>query len=308
METEVTGYAGIMLVRPVNGAPHLQAMTRPVPGPHEVLVRVATVGMCRTDLLVSNGTIPVISDTILGHEFSGWIEQIGPGVFDCPDVGALVSGNPTFALDDGRDGFMGVDTNGALATWVVLPIERIHLADGLDPRQAAYLEPVTAAMGGIESARNAGGKGAIVGNNRIASLTSSVMNRLDNPIEHDLITLDELNAMPDCSYEWLLEARLSDDLIATAIRKLKVGGTLILKSRHLDTVSIPARDLVLKRITLAGCTRSGFPEAMAWIHANPDIVADLLGESFPLEQWDKAFQAAETGEGRKIFVTIAENA
>jgi threonine dehydrogenase-like Zn-dependent dehydrogenase len=303
METKNTaGIPGHRLVKPVDGRPCVGEMARPEPGSGEVLVRVATVGMCRTDLLVASGAIPVSADTVLGHEFSGWIEDVGPET-PCPfGRGDLVAGDPTFPLPDGRDGFIGVDASGALATWIVMPVDRLHAADGLTPHQAAYLEPVTAAMGGLPMARSRGGRGAIVGRNRIATLTSAVL--ASHGVDHEIVDLNELHERPDCSFEWLLEARLSDILLQDAVRKLVAGGVLILKSRHLERATFPVRDMVLKRITFAGMTRSGFPEAMEWMKANVGTVESLLGRRYPLARWEEAFADAGTGEGRKIFVDL----
>jgi len=300
-----TASDGMRLVKPVSGTPSIETMVRPTPGVGKALVRVATVGMCRTDLLVASGVIPIVADTVLGHEFSGWIEDVGPDTICAFAPGTLVAGDPTFPMADGRDGFIGVDVSGALASWIVMPVERLHRADGLTPHQAAYLEPVTAAMGGLPVARATGGRGAIIGRNRIATLTSAVLT--SHGVDHEVLDLNELEQRPDCSFDWLLEARLSDLLLATAVRKLAAGGTLILKSRHLEDATFPVRDMVLKRITFAGMTRSGFPEAMDWMKANVPTVDSLLGDRYPLVRWNEAFAAADTGEGRKIFVDVSED-
>lgn len=296
---------GSRLVKPVHRTPFLQRMARPEPGAGEALVRVATVGMCRTDLLVASGVIPIVVDTVLGHEFSGWIESLGPNTTGALAPGTLVAGDPTFPMPDGRDGFIGVDASGALASWIVMPVQRLHRADGLSPHQAAYLEPVTAAMGGLPVATACGGRGAIVGRNRIATLTSAVLR--SHGISHEVVDLEDLETLPDCSFDWLLESRLSDGLLETAVRKLVAGGTLILKSRHLEQAAFPVRDMVLKRISFVGTTRSDFPEAMEWIKANAATVDSLLGDRHPLERWHDAFAAADTGEGLKIFVDVAES-
>ncbi|MDH6247116.1 zinc-binding dehydrogenase [Mycobacterium sp. OTB74] len=53
----------------------------PVPGPGEVLVKVAFCGICHSDLSLINGTfpnqLPVVTQ---GHETSGTIAKLGPGV------------------------------------------------------------------------------------------------------------------------------------------------------------------------------------------------------------------------------------
>ena len=46
----------------------------------EVLVRVAFCGICPSDFRVYDGRSSHKLPMILGHEFSGWVEEIGPGV------------------------------------------------------------------------------------------------------------------------------------------------------------------------------------------------------------------------------------
>lgn len=50
------------------------------PGPHEVLVRVAASGVCRSDLHVLKGEWQHPLPTVLGHEAAGRVEAVGPGV------------------------------------------------------------------------------------------------------------------------------------------------------------------------------------------------------------------------------------
>lgn len=49
----------------------------PVIRDDEVLIRVAACGVCHTDLKVMEGGIPSKPPTILGHEISGTVEQVG---------------------------------------------------------------------------------------------------------------------------------------------------------------------------------------------------------------------------------------
>jgi Zn-dependent alcohol dehydrogenase len=46
----------------------------------EVLVRVSHCGVCHSDYSFVNGTFPVASPTVLGHEAAGVVEAVGPGV------------------------------------------------------------------------------------------------------------------------------------------------------------------------------------------------------------------------------------
>ncbi len=71
------------------GEPRPYADTKPVkieeielldPGPGEVLVRMASAGLCHSDLSVVNGSRPRDLPMVLGHEGSGVVEAVGPGV------------------------------------------------------------------------------------------------------------------------------------------------------------------------------------------------------------------------------------
>ena len=80
------------IVRTKGGAEHV-----PVPRPEltsaaEVLVRVSTAGICRTDLFTAEGALPVADGRILGHELAGTVEgrrvAIVPSILR-PDLAAL---------------------------------------------------------------------------------------------------------------------------------------------------------------------------------------------------------------------------
>lgn len=301
----------IRLLKPLGESPRIVAATRPEAGEGLTLIRVRTVGLCRTDLLVADGTLPVSSDVVLGHEFSGdVVSASGPGALT---PGTLVAVDPTFPMEDGTDGFMGMDVDGAISTYVAVPTQRVLDASGLTHRQAAYLEPVAAAMGGYEAARDAGGRGLLLGDNRIATLTGRILegpgSALGPALEFDRMDHGEFAALSSTPagmnrYGWILETRLSDDVFAQAARALVPGGRLICKSRHLVQATIPIRAYVLKRLSIDGRTRSGFPEALDWIVSDPARIEDLIGDAYPVGEWGTAFARAMGGEGRKLFLDL----
>ena len=52
----------------------------PRPGRSEILVRVAACGVCRTDLHIAAGDLPVHRpDVVPGHEIVGYVDTLGPG-------------------------------------------------------------------------------------------------------------------------------------------------------------------------------------------------------------------------------------
>jgi D-arabinose 1-dehydrogenase-like Zn-dependent alcohol dehydrogenase len=59
----------------------LEDVPIPDPGPGEVLVKAAFRGICHSDLSLINGTFPPLRPVVTqGHEASGTIAKLGPGV------------------------------------------------------------------------------------------------------------------------------------------------------------------------------------------------------------------------------------
>jgi S-(hydroxymethyl)glutathione dehydrogenase / alcohol dehydrogenase len=50
------------------------------PGPGEVRIQIGASGVCHSDLSVSNGTIPLPTPIVLGHEGAGTVLEVGEGV------------------------------------------------------------------------------------------------------------------------------------------------------------------------------------------------------------------------------------
>jgi propanol-preferring alcohol dehydrogenase len=66
---------------PVRGGPlRFGERPDPEPGPGEVLVRVLACGVCRTDLHVVEGDLPLHRPEVVpGHEIVGEVTALGPG-------------------------------------------------------------------------------------------------------------------------------------------------------------------------------------------------------------------------------------
>ena len=71
------------------GRPRPYTASRPIsleevefdaPGPGEVVVRIASAGLCHSDLSNLDGTIPKDTPLLLGHEAAGVVEEVGPEV------------------------------------------------------------------------------------------------------------------------------------------------------------------------------------------------------------------------------------
>lgn len=125
----------------------------PRPQPGEALLRVRYAGICGSDVQTFRGTQPFASyPRVPGHEFSAEIAEIN-GPSEDLSVGDVVTGVPYF--QDGtcyscRRGLinacehnetMGVHRDGAFQELITMPLERLHRARGVDPRDLAIVEP-----------------------------------------------------------------------------------------------------------------------------------------------------------------------
>jgi alcohol dehydrogenase len=63
----------------------LEELTLEPPGPGEVLVKIASAGVCHSDLSVIDGTRPRPVPMVLGHEAAGLVAGVGPGVTEVAD-------------------------------------------------------------------------------------------------------------------------------------------------------------------------------------------------------------------------------
>ncbi|WP_433136213.1 L-threonine 3-dehydrogenase [Actinomadura nitritigenes] len=109
-------------------------------GPGEVLIRVLRTGICGTDLHIDRwdrwASGVVQAPLILGHEFVGEVAAVGPGVTRVR-VGEIVSGEGHLVCGRCRNCMagrrhlcirtigLGVNTDGAFAEYVVLPVSNV---------------------------------------------------------------------------------------------------------------------------------------------------------------------------------------
>ena len=82
MKAQVTLLREIGAARPYTDSRPLEIVeaTLEDPGAGEMLVKMAAAGLCHSDLSVINGDRPRDTPVALGHEASGIIEAVGPGV------------------------------------------------------------------------------------------------------------------------------------------------------------------------------------------------------------------------------------
>lgn len=142
----------------------LRDVAVPVPGPSEVRIRVEYAGICASDLHILNNDIAIAikPPVVMGHEFSGIIDQMGEGVRGwhlgdrvVAEASYEVCGTCRYCLDGfynlcGERKVLGYWYNGAFARHTVVPAKRLHsLPPEISFQQGALIEPTACVVHGV---------------------------------------------------------------------------------------------------------------------------------------------------------------
>ena len=143
----------------------VEEAVKPVAAKGEILIKVRACGVCGTDVHIFSGDEGAAKTTppvILGHEFSGEVEETGEGVVDfrkgdrvCVDPNVLC-GECFYcksALGHFCEHMQGIGTtvNGGFAQYVAVPAKQAYkLADGTSFGEGAMTEPVACCLHGID--------------------------------------------------------------------------------------------------------------------------------------------------------------
>jgi L-iditol 2-dehydrogenase len=277
----------------------------------EVRIRVALAGLCRTDLYVAEGSIPAADPLILGHEFAGTVESVGPAVrtvrpgdrvavlplVSCGRCYSCSTGDPTNCLDRAM---LGMDRDGAFAEFVVLPARCVFpLTSSVSFLVGAYAEPVAAALAVLRAPIQPSQRGLILGTNRFARLVERLL-RIHG--FGDLTLADPAcSAIPAGAFDFVLETGLSAESLRTMMAAARPGGMLILKSRPPDLVGLDVLAAIRKELTFHAVQYGPFARAVALLAEGQIDLADLLGPVFPLEDFASVFGQARSSESAKFF-------
>ena len=144
----------LVKVQKGDGFVEIRECPKPVPKADEVLIRVAYTGICGTDIHILHDQFSYWPPVILGHEFSGVVEETGRAVTGLK-AGDRVVGEPhnlacgkcflcrngnIQICDSKRSIGWGID--GAFAPYLVMPEKLLHkVSERISLKAAAMAEP-----------------------------------------------------------------------------------------------------------------------------------------------------------------------
>ena len=140
--------------------PVLTEVDRPTAGPGEVVLKVAGAGACHSDVAIYDmfdKGMPGAQEPpfVLGHENSGWAEELGPGVdgitlgaaylvygpIGCLRCKACSRGQDTYCENAATMPYLGIGLgrDGGMAEYVAVPARNLVPLGDADPVEAAPL-------------------------------------------------------------------------------------------------------------------------------------------------------------------------
>lgn len=298
-----------------------------------VLIKVAHVGICGTDLAIYHGQHPRAEHgLIMGHEIAGWIvdpqrglDKRGPLVvaeplISCGTCGTCQSGNPHVCQNLG---LYGIDQPGALAEYVALPEGILHrVRPHIDPTVAALAEPLAVAVHALAmSEMESGDIVGVYGAGPIGLLTAimarhtgaqTVIMTDPSPWRRSVARDFGFTVLePDESMEQTA-LKLTNgeglDLVFDAAgyppvapeltKVVRVRGQIVIVGVHKTPAPIDLRDVCFKELDMVGVrvyTTEDFVEAVALINDGELELERFPVQSFALENADAAFESAARG-------------
>lgn len=290
------------------GEGRVQEVPAPAARPGEVVIDVARVGVCGTDVEFYTGEMAYLASggssypLRLGHEWAGTVSTVGDGV-DPGWVGRRVTGDTM--LGDGtcrrcrrgnqhvceHRGEVGIldGRPGALAERLAVPVSSLHaLPDAVDAQLGALVEPGGNALRAANAANLRPGDRALVLGPGTIGLLVAMFARAAGAEVHLLGVTDRSldfarslgfphtwtrEALPDLPFDAVVDASNAAELPALALDLVEPAGRVVYIGLAGTPSVVDTRQLALKDVTAVGIL-SASPGLAATIEAYASKTVD----------------------------------
>lgn len=340
----VVDLPSVMRASVLVGAGHVEVQERPVPSPPlgEVLVQVASVGVCGSDVhyyreMRAGGHV-VEEPLVLGHELSGRVAAVGEGV-DPARVGQRVAVEPQRPCHVCRQCMSGrynlcphmrfyatPPVDGAFTEYVTCPsMFAHHLPDTLSDDAGALLEPLSVGIAALRKAGTVPGDTVLIaGAGPIGILAAQTARAfgarevlVSDPVgprrERALrfgatATIDPMTqdiAALDLGVDAFLDASGAAPAVVAGIKALRPAGTAVLVGLGASDLSLPVATIQDREITLTGIFRytDTWPLAAHLVSSGQVDVDSLVTGRYDL---DHAGQALDSDRDPQSLKSIVE--
>ena len=321
------------------GKHSLQETEVPVPNPDEVLVQVAYVGVCATDLEVADGHLDYYREgyaqypIVPGHEYSGVVAEAGADVvgfrkgdkvvgecaIGCGECPPCVSGEFYRCVTRKEVGV--INMNGAYAQYLKIPARYAHkLPRGILLKEAALIEPLAVCIKGMRklgiSRDNAV---CVVGAGSLGNLCAQILkhrgvdvtvidrdeSRLRLLYKYDINTRREIGLMD--GFDCLIDATGNEEVIPHLIEKSGPSAKILLlglpytRSVQVCFGSVPCYDKEIYG-SIASEHRD-WEEAIQLVLNRSINLDDHTATILPLKSYEVAWKAVQEREHFKILLS-----
>ena len=273
------------------GELEVQQRAVPRPGPREVLVQVGAVGTCGSDVHYYRhgriGDFVVREPLVLGHEPSGRIVAVGPGV-DAGRIGQRVSLEPgvpcrrcrhchagSYNLCPDIVFFATPPVDGAFAEYVTIADDFAHpVPEHVSDDAAALLEPLSVAIwahhragtgvGSRVLVAGAGPIGLLVAQVAAVQGAAEILVSDPSPARRELARTFGATAVLDPAIDTVsgtdgvdafLDCSGAPPAVLAGLRAVRPGGTVVLVGMGADEMTLPVAALQSREIVLTGTFR-----------------------------------------------------
>ncbi len=313
----------------------IESVPIPEPGPGEVRIRVARVGLCGSDLHGYTGESGRrVAGMVMGHEASGWIDSLG-GDVPGPAVGTHVTFNPALPCG-GRCGHtiesrcellevVGVTPHiaGAFADYLVIDAKRVVPIPDLTPEQGAVIEPMAV---GLHAANQLGAgpsdRVLVVGGGMIGQVAAHAVRSLGagevvisepHPRRREIaesagfatIHPDEVQA--EAPFDRAMDAVAISATVSAALDAVPKGGTVCIVGLGMPQITIPLFSIVVgERIVVGSYCYSDatFTDTARRLAEGSLDPAALIGPVVGMEDFPQAFEDLATGAVSEVKVLM----
>ena len=324
----------------------LAEVPTPEPGPGQVRIRTAYVGICGSDLHYyydgANGAFVVREPLIPGHEMSGTVDldpsgELAPGT--AVTVHPATFGDVLAGLEDAphlwpNGAYLGSastwpHTQGAAAEYVVVDASMVRVLPAELPlNRGALAEPLAVGLHGIELAGGVAGQRVLVtGSGAIGLLAASAAvalgaaevtttDVLDGPLQRarGIGAAHTINVgteeIPAEAYDLVLECSGVPASINAAFEAARRAGTYVQVGMVPNAPSgINLAPMISKELTMHGSFRfnNEIDAAVALLADRPEI-EQVLTHVFPAEDAVAAFAAAKDSEvSGKVLLSLTSD-
>ncbi len=318
------------------GAGNVALSERPEPSAEagEVVLDVVAAGICGTDIHIYDGEYAAVPPVTMGHEVSGVVDELGPGVDEawrgarvvtetyfstCGVCESCRAGRVNLCLERRS---IGSYVDGGFAPRLRVPARNLHrIPEWLDGRAAAMTEPlacccqslsvgVVAAGASVlvvgpgpigllaaQVARAEGGDGHVRGTPRDAARLGLARSLGFAVSTTDDEAVGEFDVVVECSGH---EAGMAFGLAAA-----RRGGRYVQIGLAGKNVSILFDLVCFRELTVTSgnaSTPASWDRALGLIEERRVELEPLLSEAVPLAEWERAFAATRSGEGVKFVL------